>query len=304
MTQQGDITGTGSEQDVDGPAQGPGVSTPAPGQDPAQAQAGSPLPMPSPYLEAGESIPQAYLAPPQPDQPRYGSPPQSYRPVQQPYGGAQQPYGQQSYGQQPYGRQGYGARRATRDPALAAAWERLLASMVDWVLILAVSVIILLSPILAVWHRLESLVASYQNMDSPAAQTAFKNLLTSQATVSTALHFWVAAFAIALVYYWAMHATLGATLGKLALGLRVVSAADRAKITVRAAGIRAVAFLVGPAILMLVPQLELIGAVAWLADNLMLLLDAKVQCLHDKLAGTVVIRKRWLDRQAQLPASW
>jgi uncharacterized RDD family membrane protein YckC len=84
----------------------------------------------------------------------------------------------------------------------------------------------------------------------------------------------------------------------------VVSAADRAKITVRAAGIRAVAFLVGPAILMLVPQLELIGAVAWLADNLMLLLDAKVQCLHDKLAGTVVIRKRWLDRQAQLPASW
>jgi len=26
--------------------------------------------------------------------------------------------------------------------------------------------------------------------------------------------------------------------------------------------------------------------------------DLRAQCLHDKLAGTVVIRKRWLDQQA------
>jgi hypothetical protein len=31
----------------------------------------------------------------------------------------------------------------------------------------------------------------------------------------------------------------------------------------------------------------------------MTLLDPRAQCLHDKLAGTLVLKKRWLDQQAQ-----
>jgi uncharacterized RDD family membrane protein YckC len=283
----------------------------APATEPAQA-------LPSPYLAAGESVPEAYLAPPQPGMPSFGSSkpadsgPLAWRPGQQ--NGPGQRNGYQSYGQtsqqpvsqRPYGRPGAGGRpvlgpgqRAQRDPALAAGWERLLAAMLDWLAILAVAVLAFSAPLLRIWRQLEAIADRYPSFNSPGAQAAVDRFARSPATLDTLLHFWLAVFAIALVYYWVMHALWGATLGKKALGVAVVMAKDRARVGVQPAGIRAVAFLAGPAILLLAPHIEILGGIMWLSDNGTLLLDPRGQCLHDKLAGTQVIRKRWLRQQAQ-----
>ncbi len=110
-------------------------------------------------------------------------------------------------------------------------------------------------------------------------------------------------FGIALAYYWVQHAAWGATIGKRALGTRVVTATDRSRIGIRAAGLRAVAFLVGPAVfLLLASPINIPGGLLWLADTGLPLFDTAAQCLHDKLARTIVIRQRWLDQQARSAA--
>ena len=264
-------------------------------------------PRPSPYLDAGESVPEAYLAPPQPGQPSFGAAP-LYRPGLRSRGPAQQPYAQPGYGQQSgYGQPGsrqpgsrpLGGARARRDPALAAPWERLAASVVDWLIIYIVSVLAFWSPLIRVAREIRAIVVSTQGQNSPAAQAAIDNLLGDPSTRHVLLYWSLAVFAIALAYYWIQHAAWGATIGKRAVGVRVVQADDHARIGVRAAGIRAVALLVGPAVLwLLVPPFSIVGGVLWAADAGVALLDPRVQCLHDKLAGTIVIRQRWLNRQA------
>jgi uncharacterized RDD family membrane protein YckC len=280
---------------------------PAPQQPTPQQPAPQQPVFPSPYLEAGESVPHAYLAPPQPGLPSFGSSPAPPRPGARPFAdprsGGQQPYDQPPYagtqnGRAPYGRQASRrpplgmSQRPGRDPTLAAGWERLLAAILDWLLIMIVSTLVFLSPLLRIWRQLDAIAANYQNLSSPGAQTAISNFARTPATVSTLLHFWLAVFGIALAYYWVMHAVWGATVGKRLLRVAVVSSADRKKVGVRAAGIRAVAYLVAPAILLLVARVEYVGALLWLCDNGLLLLDARAQTGHDKLAGTIVISQR------------
>jgi len=307
-------------------------------------------PRPSPYLEAGQAVPQAYLAPPQPDQPRYGSPPttgpgqrptgwQSFRrpgypqPGSPPQGygqpgygqpGSDQPgygqpgngqpsngqpgYGQRGYGQPGYGRPG-GARRAfapRRDPVIAAPWERLLASVLDWIIITGVSIAIFASPLLRIWREMDAVYTRFQyNINSPTASAAMDAVVRNPANEHALLFWFLTMFGIALAYYWVQHAVWGATLGKRLLGMRVVSASDRSRISVRAAGIRAVTFLVGPAICLLLPYpINWIGGALWLADTVMPLFDPRAQCLHDRLAGTIVVRQRVLDQQARPPSPW
>jgi len=112
-------------------------------------------------------------------------------------------------------------------------------------------------------------------------------------------------FGLALVYYWALHVVGGATLGKRVLGLRVVTAKDRSAVGVRAAGIRTVVYLVGPAAFLFAPKIGFVGSAAisalggmlWIADSLVALPDAQRRSLHDRAAGTVVVRKASLDRR-------
>jgi uncharacterized RDD family membrane protein YckC len=267
---------------------------------------------PSPYLDAGESVPEAYLAPPQPDKPSYGTP-QGYRPGPRLRGSGQQPYAQPGYGQQPeYGRAGQrrpgsrpGSMQSRRDPVIAAPWERLAACLLDWIIIFAVSVLAFWSPLVRVWRELQTITANYQDLSSPAAQAAINNIARTPANQHALLYWFVGMFGIALAYYWIQHAAWGATIGKRALGVRVVRASDRSRIGVKAAGIRAVAFLVGPAMfLLLASPLNVAGGVLWAADTGLPLLDLRAQCLHDKLAGTIVIRQRWLDRQQRSARPW
>jgi uncharacterized RDD family membrane protein YckC len=192
-----------------------------------------------------------------------------------------------------------------RDPALAGFGERLLASTVDWLLILIVAFLAELSPMLRVWHQVQAVIST-QNGNQSAAQTAINNIVAAPATVNTLLIFWLITFGIALVYFWVLPLVWGATIGKRLVGLRVVTATDRTRINIRAAGIRSAFFLLGPALLMLVPQVEILGGLLWVADGVLLLMDpTRMQCLHDRLAGTTVVRQRWLDKQqATPPTPW
>ena len=82
--------------------------------------------------------------------------------------------------------------------------------------------------------------------------------------------------------------------------MRVVTATDRSRIGVKTAGIRTVTFLIGPALFLLVagPLNLLVGAALAQPTPGCRCSTPAAQCLHDKLAGTIVVRQRWLDQQA------
>jgi uncharacterized RDD family membrane protein YckC len=274
---------------------------------------------PSPYLAAGESLPEAYLAPPQPGQPSFGSAPAATSPgvrfrgtAGQPYpppGDGQQPgYGQPGHGQSGYRQTGNRPLRATqswRDPAIATSGVRLGAATIDWIIIWLVSLAPFWSSVLLVAREYRAITANYQNLSSPAAQAALSHVVSDPAIQHVALYWSFALFGVALAYYWVQHAIWGATLGKRVVGVRVVNADDQGQISVRAAGIRTVTFLAGPAMLwLLASPLNVAGGVLWAADAGVALVDPRAQCLHDKAAGTIVIRQRWLDRQAHSARPW
>jgi uncharacterized RDD family membrane protein YckC len=253
-------------------------------------------PRPSPYLDASGGAPQAYLAPPQPDQPNYGTAPRYHtrmrtdgsRPVAAPLPG----YGQAR-------NRPFLGSRSRRDPSIAAPWERLAAAIVDWLIIIGVSVLIFWSPLVRVWRELEAITSNYQDLNSAAAQAALNNMARDPANQHALLYWFLGIFGIALVYYWVQHAAWGATVGKRMTGMRVVRAADHARIGVQTAGIRTVAFLAGPAVfLLLTSPVNVAGGLLWAADTGLTLLDPRAQCLHDKVAGTLVLKKRWLDQQS------
>ncbi len=325
MTQQ---DGTGQGPGVPG-ACGPRASAPEPGSaaaavaEPAEAarpaEREEPV-RPSPYLPAGEAVPEAYLAPPQPGQPRYGDPP-LFRPGYQrqyPTGdgqpGSGQPgsgrpgsghpgSGQGRYGQRRPARPGqrrYGgsAARAAREPGAAAPWQRLTAACLDWLLILVVATAIFFEPLLHVWRQMQVIAANFTDPNSPAAQAALNAVATRPGSERTLLYWFLVIFGLALAYFWVQHAAFGATVGKRLLGTRVVSAADHSSISVRAAGIRALAAVIGPMLfLLLANPANLIGGVFWLADMTVPLIDRRAQSLHDKVAGTMVVQERWLAEQ-------
>jgi uncharacterized RDD family membrane protein YckC len=253
-------------------------------------------PRPSPYLDTSGGAPQAYLAPPQAGEPKYGTPRYGARPAADPR--YQPDYGQPRYGQaRPRPFRGSQSRR---DPSIAAPWERLAAAIVDWLIIIGVSVLVFWSPLVRVWRELQAVAGSYQDLNSPAAQAALNSMARDPANQHALLYWFFGIFGIALVYYWVQHAAWGATVGKRLTGVRVVRAADQARIGVQTAGIRTVAFLAGPAIfLLLASPVNVAGGLLWAADTGLTLLDPRAQCLHDKVAGTLVLKKRWLDQQAR-----
>ena len=271
----------------------------------ATDQAGPSLP--SPYLDASEAAPQAYLAPPQPGQPKYGSPsayrgrlPEGSSPELSARPGDGQPpvYGQPR-GAQAWNRPLRGAA-SRRDASIAAPWERLGAATIDWIIIIGLSVVTFWSPLVRVWRELQTITSSYQDLGSPAAQAAINNLARDPANQHALLYWLLGMFGIALAYYWVQHAAWGATIGKRVTGVRVVRAADQTRIGVQTAGLRTVAFLIGPAaFLLLASPINVAGGLLWVADNGLSLRDPRAQCLHDKVAGTLVVKKGWLDQQAR-----
>jgi len=308
-----------TQQDGTGPGSGsPGTGRPAAGAaepgatsavaEPAEGAGPPGRGNPSPYLDGGGGIPEAYLAPPQPGLPRYGVPsgdrPALRSPAQRQPGPARSRYGQPGSARPGYGRPGARAR-AARDPAAASSWQRLTASCLDWLLILTVATAAFIRPLLHLWQQMQAIAHTYPDLSTPGAQAAISNVASQPASQHALLYWFLAIFGLALTYFWVQHAAWGATIGKRLLGTRVVTAADQARIGVRAAGIRAVAVIAGPALfLLLASPLSYIGGALWVADAAMVLLDQRARSLHDRVSGTVVVQERWLSEQRRSASPW
>jgi uncharacterized RDD family membrane protein YckC len=302
MTQQGDMTSRPPGEDA-GPAALPaelGTASAANGSEPTRSEQAAPW-FPSPYLGEGQAAPEAYPAPARPGQPTYGTP-TSFQ------GGRQGAFRQPRYGRPPAPGPSGGPRPAgqpgpvgggtPRDPSLASGWERLLAMTVDWMLILAVSYLVLYSQMERLVHQVQALVSSSQFLTESTQAAAWANFVQRPSTISTQLSYSLLVYGLAIACFWILQTATGATVGKLLVGLRVVGATDRTRAGIRAAGLRTLVFLAGPAIFTFAPlvagqgggYLALVGAGIWIADCVVLLSDPQRQSLHDRVAGTLVVR--------------
>lgn len=295
MTQQGDMT-----------SQQPGANQPGDGVLPAEPASQPSAPYwPSPYLAEGQSAPEAYPAPARPGQPRYGDPAGQFRP------GPQRRPGRPGFGQRsPSGGSapsGAGAQAgqpglavpvgaSAADLVLASAWERLLAMTMDWLLILVASFLLLHEQMAQLVDRLQAVMTTAQALGPTAEQNAFLNFEQNPATISTLVSYFLMVFLMALAYFWALEARGGATLGKRVLGLRVVNLPEQTPAGIWSTGVRTILFLTGPAIFAFAGAwglsiISLLGGALWFADSLVLATDPQKRSLHDRLAGTIVVRK-------------
>ena len=276
------------EPGPDRPTQPPSLSKePSPPAQPPYGQPPQPL-----YGEAPQ--------PPhgQPSQPPYGqAPQQGYGQMpppaqgygQQPYG--QPPYGQvpqQGYGQSPYGPpaytgQGFGAAQPPGVPAgvtIAGMGSRLGARVLDGILILIVYLI--LSAVF---------VSSLTRSDLTYSTDANGNLVSSGGPSSGfVVLFFVAILLVVVItfaYEVVMIALKGATLGKMALGVKVVREADGQVPGWGPAALRWI-IPIAPSIIPFVGSLgTLVVFLSPFFDN-----SGRQQGWHDKIAKTLVISTR------------
>jgi uncharacterized RDD family membrane protein YckC len=200
-------------------------------------------------------------------QPGYGQP--GYA---QPYGSPYQPYPGTGYQYGP-----------GKDPTLAEWWQRLLGRIIDWIIVGAIASPLWIPAFTSYIDKLRSITNQYGNLNTPAAQTA---------VTSAGGHFFgdlflagLGAAVIMFVYDWVQHGLWGRTIGKRALGTKVVKASDRSKVSGGAAGGRAAVFALPPVV-------PFVGGLFALLNELWLLWDRQRQCIHDKAAKTVVIKAR------------
>lgn len=240
-----------------GPPAGPGPGG-APGQPGYETQAGYSAPAQPGYGKpAGYGTQGGYRSP--------GQPPSGYG-TYQAYPGTGYQYG------------------SGKDPALAEWWQRLLARIIDAVVILVLASPFWLPPFATYVHRIQDVQNLYHdNVSSPAAQTAIS--VAGSRLFGSLVLAGIAGALIAMAYDWLQHGLWGKTLGKRAVGTMVVTADTRSKISGGAAGSRA-------AVYALPSVIPIIGALFAAVNELWLLWDRRRQCLHDKAARTVVIKTR------------
>ncbi len=288
------------------PGQGPsGYGTP-PGQaypsypqpgygTPGQAPSGYGTPPGQPY----PSYPQSGYGTPGQAPPGYGTPPgQPYPSYPQPgYGQPYQPgYGQYpGHGQYPgYGRpyRAFEPVMGRKNPALAEWWRRLLARIIDGFILGVIFSPLWIPPWSAFITTVNNLDIQYGTEigTNPAARsalaTAESHLLVKMFVIS--IGFYVVAF----LYDWMQHWQWGQTIGKRALGTRVVKDDGNPNVGAGAACGRAAIYAFAPVI----PLFELL-------NELWLTWDPRRQCLHDKAAHTVVVKKDYQVPQPQ-PGGW
>lgn len=151
------------------------------------------------------------------------------------------------------------------DVAYAGFWVRLGATLIDTVLLIAIT-----------WPLLVA-IYGLQYFD-PAWKTGFF------AGPADFLISWIFPF-VAAIWFWRARQ---ATPGKMALSLHVVDAGTSATLSMRQSVGRYFAYLVS--------AIPLCLGFVWIA------FDARKQGWHDKLAGSVVVRsKRKADGQVDLP---
>jgi uncharacterized RDD family membrane protein YckC len=166
------------------------------------------------------------------------------------------------------------------DPSLAEAWQRLVARLIDGLILM-----VIMSP-LWIWfftwyfHKITSIFP-----DNPEDPAAMDHLMKAELNLmGVSLLFGLVGGTIVFVYDGFQHARWGQTLGKRAMKIKVVTLSGRAPLSAFAAVKRA-------ALYAFAPQVPGIGGIFGLLDSLWLLWDKPHrQCLHDKVADTVVIK--------------
>jgi uncharacterized RDD family membrane protein YckC len=224
--------------------------------------------------------------------PRQGAGP-GYPAFPGPHSGYQQPgYQQAGYGQP---LPAYPNRVQPRDPALAEWWRRLLARIIDGIVV-AVVLGLALAPLwVPPWttflHQMQVILNQYQGATS---STGLSSALGNAEAhfVGRVFYLLILAYLGVFAYDWAQHALWGQTIGKRALGTQVVTADGHGKITPGAAGGRAAVYALAPAV-------PLVGGLFSLLNELWLTWDPRRQCLHDKAAHTVVIKKNYRSSNPQ-----
>jgi uncharacterized RDD family membrane protein YckC len=168
-----------------------------------------------------------------------------------------------------------------QEAGLAEWWRRLLARLIDVVVVSIVLIPISVPLLRTPFSKLEQVANRYPNLSTPAATAAL-----TKADGKFIVALWIlgsVAAAIWFLYDALQHAKWGQTVGKRLLSTRVVSAYDRSPISGAAAAKRA-------AVYALVPLIPLGGTVFAIVNELWLLWDRRRQCLHDKVARTIVIK--------------
>jgi uncharacterized RDD family membrane protein YckC len=229
---------------------------------------------------AGAGSGQSYGA--APGQPAGAAPGQSY--------GAYPSYPGADRGVPGYGAPSRGAAGPTaRDPALAEWWQRLLARLVDGVILLILTSPLWGAALLSLFRRVQRLASQYPDLSQPAAARAFSTGVSQMMTgmTGTFLLLGLSVAAVSFGYDWLQHGLWGQTIGKRVMGTKVVTADTRAPISGQTAGTRA-------AVYALVPAVPSVGALFALVNESWLLWDPRRQCLHDKAARTVVVKTSML----------
>ncbi|MEE1785952.1 RDD family protein [Streptomyces sp. SP17BM10] len=205
----------------------------------------------------------------------YGNPPPADAPQDRPgayggtYGGPPQGapgYGQPPYGQDPYGQPPHGQHPPGRDPNAygtptggpvpgmppLGSWpNRILARIIDYLLVQVVAILVLL----------------------PFARLGDRSGETGAFWLACALYF---------VYEGLMLSRDGQTLGKKAMKVRVAMLVDGNSPTQSAAWTRAAVFIL--------PAVLCCAILWWIIDGLFGVFDKPYrQCIHDKAAKTVVV---------------
>lgn len=217
----------------------------------------------------------------QPQQPGYGQPPQGYGYPQdqqqygQPQYGQQPPQGYPSYPQGPGGHPGYN----TGGPQVASMGRRLGARLIDGVVIFVVYLAFLIAGI-------AGSISSVNKCDANASSAVYEACVNDAASdlggkvTAIVLLLTVVSF----VYEWLMVGLMGATLGKLAVGLRVVNVETGQKPGMGSSFIRWVIPLVG-SFACGIGQLLVYLSPFW--DK-----SGRQQGWHDKASKTMVIHNR------------
>lgn len=274
----------------------------APGyEQPPSGAAAPPQPyQPQPYQPQGYQ-PQGYQPPAQPPQQQTGPTPSPYAatPAQYPgqptpYAGQPgypQPYPQQTGGYAPYpGYPGYPSAGAAPRGVLpdgarvAGWWSRVLARIIDGILLLIPTLIVGASQV----RRIGTILQDYFDQVRAAADAGRPaptfDLMNNGDYVRAVTVLTLIYAVVWVVYEIVLLKLCAATLGKLICGLRVRQWSARGPLPLRAIGLRVLAYQGAQAV-------PTIGGLYVLVDVLWPLWDGKKQALHDKLAGTAVVKK-------------
>ncbi len=239
------------------------------------------VPDPAQHGQRGAHAQPTKPAPPS----QHGQPPQYGQPGLPPGVPPQgfQPTGQAS----PWTRPGPAAPDGT---PLASWWQRLFARLLDG-LFVGIVIAIAASPWLT---KIVSAFNTYFRAAMDAARTGANP--PSSAAFQTEIAQYILPVALlsmvlTLVYETAFLTWRGATPGKMLLGTRV-RRVDRSGPLRLSEALRRQAITVGASAFAVVPFVGSLGSLVQLLDDAWLLWDPRRQCLHDKVADTVVVRSR------------